>query len=68
MSDIYSSEKRSDIMRKVKSKNTKPEAVVKKLLCDLGYRQYRLSAAELHCKPDIVFVRGKKAIFINGCF
>lgn len=67
MSDIYDSDKRSDIMRKVKNKNTAPELFVRKLLTELGYR-YRLSTKSLDCHPDIVFPSRKKVIFINGCF
>lgn len=68
MSDIYTKEKRSQIMSRVKNKNTKPEVQVKHLLCELGYKQYRLSTKQLSCRPDVVFVRMKKAIFVNGCF
>lgn len=67
MADIYDSDKRSEIMKKVKSKNTEPELFVRKLLTKLGYR-YRLSTKELDCRPDIVFPSRKKVIFINGCF
>ena len=67
MADIYDSDKRSEIMKKVKNKNTEPELFVRKLLTKLGYR-YRLSTKELNCHPDIVFPSRKKAIFINGCF
>lgn len=55
-------------MSKVKNKNTKPEVQVKHLLCELGYKQYRLSTKQLSCRPDVVFVGIKKAIFVNGCF
>lgn len=68
MSDIYDSAKRSKIMSNIKSKNTKPEIRVRKMLCNLGYGQYRLSTKKLSCKPDIVYVGMKKAIFVNGCF
>lgn len=68
MVDIYNEQKRSEIMSSIKSRNTKLELMVKRLLCALGYRQYRILAAELECKPDIVFVKDKKTFFINGCF
>lgn len=67
MTDIYDEEKRSEIMRKVKNKNTKPEMIVRKLLTGMGYR-YRLSTKKLHCNPDIIFPSRKKVIFVNGCF
>ena len=68
MSDIYEKTKRSQIMSSVKNKNTKPEMRVKRRLCDLGYGQYRLSTKKLYCRPDVVYVGRKKAIFVNGCF
>lgn len=68
MSDIFDSEKRSEIMSKVKNKGTSPELYVRKLLCEMGYRHYRLNSPTLPCNPDIVYPGMKKAIFINGCF
>ena len=60
-------EKRSQIMRAVKAKNTSPELVVRKLLFSLGYR-YRIHGSHLPGKPDVYFAKRKKAIFIHGCF
>lgn len=65
--DIYDEKKRSDIMKKVKNKNTDPEIYIRKLLTSLGYK-YRLKTKLLDCKPDIIFPSQKKVIFINGCF
>lgn len=47
--------------------NTRPELLVRRLLHALGYR-YRLHAADLPGKPDIVFRRRKIALFVHGCF
>jgi len=49
--DIYSKEKRSEIMSRIKAKDTKPELRVRRLLHGLGYR-YRLHAKELPGKPE----------------
>ncbi|MFW5887777.1 MAG: very short patch repair endonuclease [Bacteriovoracia bacterium] len=54
-------------MAKVKSKNTSPEMIVRKLVWHMGYR-YRLHLGELPGKPDLVFVKKRKVIFVNGCF
>ncbi|WP_410505404.1 hypothetical protein [Mucilaginibacter rubeus] len=54
-------------MRAVKSKNTAPEILVRKLIYKLGYR-YRLHNVSLPGKPDIIFTKRKKVIFIHGCF
>ncbi len=67
MPDIYDTEKRSEIMKKVKNKNTTPEIIIRKLLTEMGYK-YRLSTKKLHCNPDIIFPSKKKVIFVNGCF
>jgi DNA mismatch endonuclease (patch repair protein) len=54
-------------MRAVKSKNTSPEIIVRKLIYSLGFR-FRLHSSKLPGKPDIVFSLRKKVIFVNGCF
>lgn len=62
-----SSAGRSRIMKAIRSKNTKPELAVRKVVHRLGYR-YRLHIADLPGKPDLVFAARKKVIFVNGCF
>jgi DNA mismatch endonuclease (patch repair protein) len=54
-------------MAAVRSKHTKPELVVRRLLTLLGYR-YRLHGKSLPGKPDIVLTRLRKVIFVHGCF
>ena len=61
------SERRSATMRAVKSRDTKPEMRVRRLLHRAGYR-YRLHAADLPGAPDIVFRGRRKAVFVHGCF
>lgn len=58
---------RSAQMRLIRSKDTKPELVVRRALFSLGYR-YRLHYASLPGSPDVVFPSRRKAIFIHGCF
>jgi len=65
--DIWSKEKRSEVMRKITSKNTKPEITLRKRLYERGYR-YRLHVKALPGKPDIVFHKYRLAIFVHGCF
>lgn len=67
MIDRVSKEKRSEIMRAVKSKNTTPEMIVRKLVFSMGYR-YRLHRKSLPGSPDLVFPGRKKVIFVHGCF
>ena len=59
--------KRSRIMRAVKSRDTKPEMIVRRLAHAMGYR-YRLHRAGLPGKPDLVFGPRRKVIFVHGCF
>jgi DNA mismatch endonuclease (patch repair protein) len=54
-------------MAQVKSKGTKPEMVVRRLLFSMGYR-YRLHDRSLPGNPDIIFKGKKKVIFVHGCF
>ncbi|MCI4663522.1 MAG: very short patch repair endonuclease [Neomegalonema sp.] len=59
---------RSEVMRRVKSSNTRPEREVRAMLRALGWSGYRLNRAELPGKPDIAFIGRRKAIFVHGCF
>lgn len=68
MSDTLSPEERSERMRLVKSKDTRPEMVVRRLCRDLGCSGYRLHRKDLPGKPDIAFIGKKIAIFVHGCF
>ena len=58
---------RSEIMRAVKGRNTKPEMVVRRLVHKLGYR-FRLYRRDLPGKPDLTFVGRRKVVFVHGCF
>jgi DNA mismatch endonuclease (patch repair protein) len=65
--DTISPERRSENMRRIRGKNTKPELIVRRALFALGYR-YRLHGDELPGKPDLVFPKQRKVIFVHGCF
>ena len=67
MTDVYSPEKRSAVMRRIKGRDTSPERQVRKALTRLGAR-YRLHRADLPGKPDIVIPGRKLALFVHGCF
>jgi DNA mismatch endonuclease (patch repair protein) len=67
MIDKVSEEVRSYIMSSVKSKDTEPEMILRKLLHGLGYR-YSLHLKDLPGSPDVTFGKRKKAIFVHGCF
>jgi DNA mismatch endonuclease, patch repair protein len=61
------SPERSAVMRAVKSRDTKPELAVRKMLRALA-PGYRLHRADLPGKPDIVYAGRRLAIFVHGCF
>lgn len=65
--DVFSPEKRSEVMRSVKGANTTPELKLRKALFARGFR-YRLHGAALPGKPDLVFPKYRSVVFINGCF
>src|SRR5471032_1595046 len=58
---------RSENMRRIKSRDTKPEMTIRRLVHGMGYR-YRLEKTGLPGRPDMVFSSRHKVIFIHGCF
>lgn len=67
MADSLTPEARSALMSRIRGKNTKPEMFVRRLVHGMGYR-FRLHRKDLPGKPDLVFPRLKKVIFMHGCF
>ena len=67
MADTISKERRSELMSRIRSKNSKVELAVRSLVHRMGYR-FRLHRKNLPGKPDMVFPGRKKAIFVHGCF
>jgi DNA mismatch endonuclease (patch repair protein) len=67
MVDTLTPSERSERMARVRSRNTKPEMEVRRLVHGMGYR-YRLHGKDLPGCPDIVFPRLRKVLFVHGCF
>ena len=67
MPDIYTPQKRKEIMGKIRARNTQPEIIVRSILHKLGYR-FRLHRKDLPGRPDIVLPKHKIVIYVNGCF
>jgi len=67
MADTKSKEERHKNMAAIRSKNTKPELIVRKYLFSQGFR-YRINDKSLAGKPDIVLKKYNTVIFVNGCF
>jgi DNA mismatch endonuclease (patch repair protein) len=67
MTDVHDKKTRSYNMSMIRSKNTKPEILVRKFLHAQGFR-FKLHDKKLPGKPDIVLPKYKTVIFIHGCF
>ncbi len=67
MTDIFPASKRSEIMSRVKGKETTPEIIVRKYLFSRGLR-YRKNVKTLPGTPDIVLPKYKTVVLVNGCF
>ena len=65
--DKLNKEQRHRCMAAIRSKDTKPEMIVRKFLFSRGFR-YRLNHKRLPGSPDIVLRRYRTVIFVNGCF
>ena len=65
--DIWDKKKRSKVMSKIRSKDTKPERILRSALFKLGYR-FRIHRKDLPGKPDIVLPKYSLIIFVHGCF
>lgn len=65
--DKFTPNERSEIMSRVKSKNTSPELRIRSALHRMGFR-FRLHRRDLPGKPDIVLPKYKTAVFVHGCF
>jgi DNA mismatch endonuclease (patch repair protein) len=65
--DIWSKQKRSEVMSKIRGKNTKPEMILRSQLFRQGFR-FRVHQKDLPGKPDIVLAKYKTVIFVHGCF
>ena len=67
MTDVFTAAKRSQVMSRIRSKNTGPEVKVRKALHRMGYR-FRLHSASLPGHPDIVLPRYRVVLEVRGCF
>ncbi len=65
--DTLTRRERSQRMALIRGKNTRPEILVRKIIRTCG-QKYRLNVASLPGKPDFVFPRLRKVIFVHGCF
>jgi DNA mismatch endonuclease, patch repair protein len=67
MADVLTPQQRSFNMSRIRSRDTRPEMIVRSIVHGLGFR-YRLHKKDLPGKPDLVLVRHRKIIDVHGCF
>lgn len=67
MTDVVSAQVRSRMMAGIRSKNTKPELIVRRGLHRRGFR-FRLHEKALPGRPDLVLPKYRTAVFVHGCF
>ena len=70
MADVFTPEKRSEVMSRIRGRNTKPELALRSMLHRLGYR-FTVNGRRnrtLPGKPDIVLPKYRTVIFVHGCF
>ena len=67
MTDIVDRAKRSEMMSRIRGRDTKPELIVRRIAHRLGYR-FRLHRRDLPGSPDLVFPRHRAVIMVHGCF
>lgn len=68
MTDVLSKESRSQLMARIRTKDTKPEVVLRKALHAAGVRGWRLHRKDVAGKPDLAFGRARVAVFVDGAF
>ncbi len=67
MPDVFTAAQRSRVMAAVRGRDTSPERTVRKLATALGLR-YRLHSKQVPGRPDLVFAKLRKVVFVHGCF
>lgn len=65
--DVLSPKQRSDLMSRVRGRDTGPEKALRRILTDLGFR-YRLQYEKAPGRPDVAFPGLRKLIWVHGCF
>lgn len=65
--DVFKKSERSQIMARIKTRDTAPELIVRRICYALGHR-YRLCVKGIAGSPDLVFSKSRKLIFVHGCF
>ena len=67
MADVYTAGKRTEIMSRIRGRDTRPARTVRSVLHAMGFR-YRLCAPDLPGRPDLVLRRLWTVVFVHGCY
>ncbi len=67
MTDIVDSKRRSELMARIRGRDTAPELAVRRIAHRMGLR-FRLHCRDLPGRPDLVFPKHRVAVFVHGCF
>jgi DNA mismatch endonuclease (patch repair protein) len=67
LADVFTPRKRSEVMSRIRGRDTRPELVVRRGLHALGFR-FRLHDRRLPGRPDLVFPKFHAVVLVNGCF
>ena len=67
MTDIVDRQRRSEMMSRIRGRDTVPELIVRRIAHRLGLR-FRLYRKDLPGRPDLIFPRHRLAVFVHGCF
>jgi DNA mismatch endonuclease, patch repair protein len=68
MTDFLTKETRSRVMSRIRSKDTRPEMLLRRELHARGVRGWRCHSKVVAGRPDLAFTRWKVAVFVDGCF
>jgi DNA mismatch endonuclease (patch repair protein) len=68
MTDIWSQEKRSEVMSRIRGRDTRPERVVRSLLHRLGFTLNAARNRQLPGRPDLVLPKHRCVVYVHGCF
>lgn len=68
MADTYDEATRSEVMKRVKGRDTGPEILLRKALFAIGVRGWRCHRSDLPGRPDVAFGRLRLAVFVDGGF
>jgi len=67
VTDVHDAESRSRNMRAIRSRDTKPEILIRQWLHAAGFR-FRIHRRDLPGRPDVVLPKYRATVFVHGCF